>query len=187
MWNPNPRFVALATARLGAVGVATAGIVSSRTPETPSGDGVAAGLGGILVVCAVAGAGLLCLVERTATPNEWPRRLLTAGAAAGGAVVRLVGQHALTTPWALTGSTLVFRVDGVGMGPALVPVGVACSGIKAVLQVVDTVRARDPGGTPSVEGRWKTRPCRAGRKTKSSVQGAAARRYRPTATVTASS
>ncbi|WP_193569347.1 MULTISPECIES: hypothetical protein [Halostella] len=146
--SPTPRAVALGAGAVGTVGVTIAADILSNVPETPRGDGFAAGLAGIFaVVYAVAGslaiaeAGLLYLVARTSAPEERPRQLLTLGVAAGGgAVLLLAVQYVLTTLWTLTGTHLFVRIDGpIGLGLALVPVGVVCSGLGAALQVSDTL------------------------------------------------
>ncbi len=146
---PTPRIVAIGTAVLGVFALVTAGVTFATIPENPPGDGFAAGLAGIFVmiylvagVLALAEAGLLYLVVQTCTPREWPLRLLTLGAAVGGsAVFLLVSQYALSILWSLTGSYYVLRISSAfSMGLVFVPAGLICTGLGAVLQVVDGIR-----------------------------------------------
>ncbi|SEV94536.1 hypothetical protein [Natrinema salifodinae] len=149
MFRLRPRHVAAGTALLGAIGLLSAAFLFTTIPEEPPGDGFAAGLTGIFVLLygvagslALAEAGLLALVTRLWAPTGRPRRLLMAGALAGGlAVVLLVGPVLLVRLFgALVGRPVLWGSEyALGLGLALVPVGIACSGLGVILQFVRSV------------------------------------------------
>ncbi|WP_226481826.1 hypothetical protein [Natrinema amylolyticum] len=146
MDRPRPRPIAGATALLGVLSLVTAVLYFVTIPEDPPGDGFAAGLVGLFVIlCLIVGvlalveAGLLFLVTRRWDPAERPRRLLTAGAVAGGLSVLL-----LVVPMLVARVFEVFVPSpvayGTGLGLLLVPIGIVCSGLGAIIQLVDAVR-----------------------------------------------
>ncbi|MFC6769483.1 hypothetical protein [Natrinema soli] len=129
------------------VSLLTAALLFAAIPENPPGDGFAAGLTGIFVllsvitgVLALVEAGSLYFVTRLQEPSERSRRLLTIGAVAGSLSVLL-----LVVP------VLVARVFdilvpgpawGPGIGLVLVPIGIACSVLGVVFQLLDGSRTR---------------------------------------------
>ena len=138
-----PRSIAAATALLGTIGLLTAAMLYVSIPENPPGDGFAAGLTAIfVVVCVITGlltlveAGLLFLVTRLWNPTARAQRFLTGGAVAGSLSIVL-----LVVP-VLVARTFDILVPGPAWGPgvglALVPVGVVCSGLGVVFQVLDS-------------------------------------------------
>ncbi|WP_374059691.1 hypothetical protein [Natrinema sp. H-ect4] len=139
--------VAAGTAALGVVSLLTAALLFAAIPENPPGDGFAAGLTGIFVLLSVI-AGLLALVEsgslyfvtRLREPSERSQRALTIGAVAGSLSILL-----LVVP------VLVARVFnilvpgpawGPGIGLVLVPIGIGCSMLGVVFQLLDGSRTR---------------------------------------------
>lgn len=138
--------IAVVTALLGGVSFATAALLFTSIPDTPPGDGFAAGLTGIFVivfaligVLTLGEAGLLVLVTSLWNPAEQSRRLLTTGAVAGSLSVVL-----------LAGPILVGRLSGMlvtgfawitSVGLLFVQVGIVCSGLGIVFRVVNGPRA----------------------------------------------
>ncbi|MFA9415560.1 hypothetical protein [Natrinema sp. HArc-T2] len=151
MVNVRPRRIALGTTLLGVVSLLTAVVLFTTIPETPPGDGFAAGLTGIFVfLYAVAGllalveGGLLYLVMRLWDPADWPRRLLTIGAVAGGvSVLLLIGPLLLLRlVESLFGRLIPLGNVGLGIGLLLVPIGLVCSVLGLVVQLVDSSSVR---------------------------------------------
>ncbi|WP_255682008.1 hypothetical protein [Natrinema sp. SYSU A 869] len=147
--RPHPRPIAATTALLGVISLLTAVLYFITIPENPPGSGFAAGLTGLFVMlCILVGtlalieAGLLFLVTRHWVPAERPRRLLVTGAVAGSLSVILLVIPMLVA-WVFEGLVPSFVAYGTGIGLVLVPIGIVCSGLGAILQLVDEVRT-DP-------------------------------------------
>ncbi|QLK25210.1 hypothetical protein HYG81_14070 [Natrinema zhouii] len=146
MNRPHPRSIAAATALLGVVSLLTAALYFTTIPEDPPGDGFAAGLVGLFVIlCLIIGvltlaeAGLLFLVTQFWDPADRSQQLLSIGAVAGGLSVVLLVVPMLIAQ-VVGGLPPAFLTSGSGIGLLLVPVGIGCSGIGAVLHLVDEFR-----------------------------------------------
>ncbi len=146
MYRPPPRTIAVATALLGTISLVTAALYFTTIPENPRGDGFAAGLIGLFVilyvvmgVLALVEAGLLILVNSLWDPAEWSRRLLTAGAVAGGLSIVLLVVPMLVAQ-VFEGLLPGLITTGSGIGLLLVPIGIICSGLGAVVHLVDGFR-----------------------------------------------
>ncbi|MFA9501175.1 hypothetical protein ACERIM_00160 [Natrinema sp. H-ect1] len=145
MSQPRSRPIAAITALLAVLSFVTAVLYVETIPENPPGDGFAAGLTGLFVllcvvvgVLALAEAGLLFLVDRVREPTERSRQLLTTGAVVGSLSVVV-----LIVPMLIAHVFDVFVPGyGLGIGLLLVPIGILCSGVGALAQLVDEVRAK---------------------------------------------
>ncbi|WP_049890611.1 hypothetical protein [Natrinema versiforme] len=149
MNRPLPRTIAAVTAVLGVVSLLTAALYFTTIPENPPGDGFAAGLTGLFVIlCLVIGvltlaeAGLLVLLAQFRDPTERTRQLLSIGAAAGSCSVVLLVVPMLIAQ-VVGGLPPAVLTSGSGIGLLLVPVGIGCSGIGAVLHLVDEFRTEN--------------------------------------------
>lgn len=148
----HPRSVAATSAVLGAVGVAVGLSILASVPADPPGDGFVAGLTvafGLTYVLtsllAVGEAATLWLTTRVTDPSGRARRLLLAGAAAGGLSV-LPELLLRLTEGAAVGSTL-YTLRGRLVGPLV-------SGW--FLLAVVGVLATGAGVGSLLLGRWRT-------------------------------
>lgn len=143
MSSLRPRIVAVGTALVGTISIWTAALVFA--PEDPLTmhftDGISvtaaefnAGLG----VFALVEAGVLFVATRRWNASERTRRLLTGGAVAGSLSIVLLVVPAF--------ASLVFDVLvptsrlGFTVGFLLVPVGVGCTGLGVVFQLLEGSR-----------------------------------------------
>ncbi|WP_238717388.1 hypothetical protein [Natronorubrum halophilum] len=93
----------------------------------------------VMGVLALVEAGLLILVNSLWDPAEWSRRLLTAGAVAGGLSIVLLVVPMLVAQ-VFEGLLPGLITTGSGIGLLLVPIGIICSGLGAVVHLVDGFR-----------------------------------------------
>ncbi|QCS42884.1 hypothetical protein [Natrinema versiforme] len=147
MNRPHPRSITAATVLLGVISLLTAVVYFTTIPDDPPGDGFAAGLTGLFVMlCLIIGtltlveAGLLFLLTQFRDPTERSQQLLSIGAGAGSCSVVLLVVPMLIAQ-VVGGLPPAFLTSGSGIGLLLVPVGIGCSGIGAVLHLVDEFRA----------------------------------------------
>lgn len=149
-----PRNIITGTALLGVVGILSGVLVLGILLANPTSDSFATGLGiafalgyvttGIL---ALVEAGLLYIVTQKRTPSVWSRRLFTLGASAGGvAVILLVALLLPVLLGAFAGEPITVGGDfAFGIGVWLVPIGITCSVLGVLVQVIGGSRSAITG------------------------------------------